>query len=104
MPLSPESERTERVLTFLQLLDDDAIERTLRSLEPEIAEQLREMLTGRKRPSGRNLNRVLDEFESLFRFALKFAPPDLKLHEPDEEEEDEEEQIFEAIDKRYDDL
>lgn len=104
MTVTPESERTERVLTFLQLLDDDAIEHTLRGMDAETAEQLREMLTGRRRPSNKNLRRALDEFESLFQFAMKYAPPDLKIHEPSEARDDEQEQIFEATGNAIADL
>lgn len=74
----------DRILTFLSMLDDDVAEHALRSMDPELAVQLRELISTSegRRSSPRAQRRVLDEFGRFFRFAVKFSKPALSVHNP----------------------
>lgn len=77
----------DRILTFLSMLDDDVAEHTLRSMDPEVAEQLRGLISQSSghRSSAKAQRQVLDEFGRFFRFAVKFAKPEVKVHNPNKE-------------------
>ncbi len=79
----------DRILTFLNMLDDDVAEHTLRSMDPDIAGQLRELISdsGRRRPTAKAQRQVLDEFGRFFRFAVKFTKPALKIHNPNKDDD-----------------
>lgn len=81
--------REERVLTLLHLLGEEAAEQVLGCLDPQLTGPLRDRLKSLPAlpPSVRRQRQVLEEFERFFSFALKSAPPALKLHEEEEEDE-----------------
>lgn len=79
----------DRVLTFLSLLDEEILEHTLRRIDPELAEQIRDLMTENRhaRPSVSKQKAVLGEFARMFRFAVKYNKPKLKIHRGGEIEE-----------------
>lgn len=104
VPTSVKLPDQNRILTFLSLLDDDVAEHTLRSMDPAVSEQLREMLANSTapRPSAKMQRKVLDEFSRFFRFAVKFSKPTLSVHNPNKPSSDAE--SYELTDDSLDDL
>lgn len=90
MSASVTTQNQDRILTFLSLLDDDVAEHMLRSMDPEVAQQIRELLANsrHRRPSAKTQLRVLEEFDRFFKFAIKFSKPALKVHNPNKLAED----------------
>jgi flagellar motor switch protein FliG len=93
----------DRILTFLSLLDDDVAEHTLRAMDPELAKQLRGLLSepAKRKTSAKTQRQVLDEFGRFFRFARKFSNPPVPVQRAKKEVTA---AIFEPSDDSIDDL
>lgn len=78
----------DRILTFLSMLDDDVAEHMLRSMDAQVAGEIRELLSKSRtrRPSAKTQLRVLEEFDRFFRFAVKFSRPSLRIHNANQQE------------------
>lgn len=71
------------------MLDDEVVEHALRSIRPEVAQELRQLLaeSGTRLGSAHKQRRVLDEFARFFHFARKFMSPSLQVHNPNRKAE-----------------
>ena len=84
-------DREQRALSLLKMLREDVRNAVLSSLPEDLQMRLREKVQASTQPipSARQQQRLLDEFEDLFSFAVKLSGPKLKLFKDEKHEDDE---------------